>query len=272
MRKAASGLGVLLGCALLAAQAHAEVLTYYYATGPAIVGGPGVEYAIFNFDTDKLPAGETLAGRTFHYYDGPDEITSDPGWWLSTRDFESHYFSAVQDDIWVDLTYSFDENGELADFSYSNSSPGADDWYNSSLSKGDYNRSTPAADGSYLAETVLKGLGYHEGSAAYDDLVCGSWSPVYTGDCDPQLWLERFRSAPGAGTLTRDPAVFAEALLRSERLSRAQPPVSYADIPPAPVPVPASVALLLGGLGAFGLVGRRRTAWASDRAVAVSVT
>src|SRR5262245_53997692 len=72
-------------CALLllvggAGGARAEVLTWYYASGPAIVANarqPLVHTAVFTFDTDRLPAGEGLAGRTFRLLDGFDGADSD---------------------------------------------------------------------------------------------------------------------------------------------------------------------------------------------------
>ena len=68
--------------AFLATQASAEVVNYYYVSGPPLVGASRLEYGTMRFDTDRLPQGQSLSNLTVRWEDeiGGDDRIYDPAW------------------------------------------------------------------------------------------------------------------------------------------------------------------------------------------------
>ena len=188
--------------AFLATQASAEVVNYYYVSGPPLVGASRLEYGTLRFDTDRLPQGQSLSNLTVRWEDeiGGDDRIYNPAWWGQAQGIESYAFTGPEERTWETQDYRFDRFGQLSDFHYTATGPGIVSSYSASLSGGDRRRSQgEGGDGEIIAALFLEDRGYKPGTQAYQGLFCGSWSPFYSGSCDTTLWEDEYRTAPGSG-------------------------------------------------------------------------
>ncbi len=224
-------------------------------------GRPTFQTATLSIDVDLMPGG-TLAnleiscrtdGACWNHRLNEDaiEYTFDHG---PTRGFQA-----------TSYRMKFDAEGNLKNWRFG--------WYNiigppsSYLSSQDgWDSFGPRFDDTLrdaahnVATRFLNGLGYVEGSKRYNELLCGSWAGESCGAGEPSaslLWAAGFSSGPG-GRWFDDPAEHAEALRLQTLEAELNPPVSYYDIPPAPVPLPAALGLLSGAAVLLMGVGWRR--------------
>jgi hypothetical protein len=111
--------------------------------------------------------------------------------------------------------------------------------YTSMFYKEDFLGNVPERD------RYLRDLGYTPDMPAYQKFIG-----------DDEYWgFEKVSDGPGAWFATLDDA--ARAIERNTRIALANPAKGLHEI--APIPVPAPLVLLLAGLGALGLMARRRT-------------
>lgn len=112
-----------------------------------------------------------------------------------------------------------------------------------------------------LAHGWLQQLGYQHGTKAYNDLFCGSWAghSCKSGRVEPSEAWATLLYSPDSGRWFDDRNTYDAALLAQEELARDYVPASYYDIPPAPVPVPATLFLLAGAVGVLGCFARKQS-------------
>ncbi len=111
------------------------------------------------------------------------------------------------------------------------------------------------------AQSVLAAKGYREGTRAYGDLLNGSWAGADpSGDNNASAW-STVLEADTDGTWIRDDQVaYASLIEANTQLALADPPGSYYDIPPAPIPLAPAwtfMAIGLASAGAFAAANRK---------------
>ncbi len=241
---------------------EAETLHYYYVSGPAYVANQKdpadrvlLNTGYLKIDRSKLPDGPSLANRTIEYdwFFGPYD---DPAL-SAVAGFDFSQGQGLAENFFI----SFDENENLTSWSFSNYRLGGMDYnFVSFRTGGDLNSNFPGMIPLeyWTAHQVLGSLGYRQGTKAYEDLFCGSWAGLDSAVCreigEPSpAWDANFMTS--GGQWFTNPLDFASEIERVTKLALADPPRSYHDI--APIPVPAPLGLLVVGVGAIAFVRRR---------------
>jgi hypothetical protein len=246
----------------------ATVDTYYYLSPIELANPPGfgiggtddlIVTGIMQFDRSKAPGASLRNLRIFDYPGGvadpPEQVNADV---ISRWEF-SYGGPGTRQAV-------FDGNGKLVGFS-DDFAPqlSSDNGTIESVSLGGHFVGMQESDRTYVpdfvSEQVLTDLGYAPGTKAYKGLRCGSWAPPPFNDCD-RFGEDEFASlawgashASSKAMLFTDFVEFTRAAEAAVRAGIDNPPVGYGDIPP--IPVPAPIALLLGGLAAIVGVARR---------------
>lgn len=246
-----AGCAAVLLCAFATAPS-AETLHYYYVSGPVRISNevdPADRMLVHTghvaIDLDSLSGGPSLANRTFSYDpisgegEGPDLYFN-----FSHAQVEQYYLR-------------FDEHGTVANWSFSNYMVPSSINIGTSISNqrdltfhvwAGYNPQP------YIAYDVLTSKGYREGTPAYEAQLCGAWAGLTCAEVDEYADEWAFVYEAAGGMWFTDPIAFALQIEAVTRQGLANPPLSYHDI--QPVPLPAPLALLLGGIAGLALLRR----------------
>lgn len=252
-------------CLWLAGAVQAATVTYQYLGATARISNTvdpadraGFNTGVLSIDRSRLTGDGSLANRTIRYrpydedYDASAEAVS--------FDFA---LGTGSEEVAYTLTFDADENLASWRFdSFFELTP--TDWHQFSLSRmGEFYHYFDAIDSTAYrtAETFLASLGLAEGSPEYRDQYCGAWAgPGF--DCaewggPSEAWSAEYIALEGGIWFREDPDGYAAALSNAHLAALANPPASYHDLRPSPVPLPAPFLLLGSALAGMAMLRRR---------------
>jgi hypothetical protein len=258
MRKIAAIFGGLC-LAVFASDAPASTLTYYYVGAPYTVSNvpvaPLMTTGSLTIDATQLRGGSPAGHRVLNYIEGFNVFEQ-----IRTPEFISVTMNEATSGLGVDVRFDLDGRIDTWNvyhlpydaYCFANCYLGEGDatlgggydgfrglWYT-----GDHWSTSGFMIDPNVRHTFLSGLGYTDTMAQYwdyfDDELLWSW--VFYSP-EPGQWFDNLND-------------FARQIEINTQVALANPARSIYDI--APIPLPTPVAMLLAGVGALLVAGRRR--------------
>lgn len=244
---------VLSVFAILPATARAETLTYYWVGALAEVSNaPAESRPLFNTGVLRIQRGALgLAGRTIRFGDSGDGITEIP----EAPRLEFALGKSEVEDIGYAGRLTFDENEEIVNWGIIRECciafllvgvyPDREvfDWNLDPLS---------------VSERFLTSRGYVPGTPEYMNLERGCWAVSPGENCTDSVWTNILSTSGRGQWIKDDPLAFAALVEERTKLGLANPPRSYLDIPPAPIPLPPALAMLVTATGLMYVAARSK--------------